>query len=555
MKRKIIDTLLFMTALVLCVLLTLYMAGGNYSSPATIYNFLFLGAMAVLYLISLCGGIFRMTEISEYFRDVSAVIDTQPERENVGLEDCLQEISAYGPLRKNLKRFAQDLKRSKSGILDIEDYINEDETDTLIHKRMLDIVPDILTTLGILGTFIGLVLGLRSFQPSNYEVMTASVTSLVEGIKVAFLTSIYGLILSLINSYSMRTGYSAMTDELQSFLILFHNKLVPSAEMEAQNRLINIQTEQTELIHSLTEEFSDQVAHGFAANLAPTLDRINTQLGSMMTTISNNQQMFLKEIVDSFVKEMKESFHTEFTRFGESVQAANDMVTNSISESEDIYRRLSADLRSIFTEDEVIMHAAVAEFSDMEREFGRKVDGVMEQYDRIIEKIRNTQEASLDNLAKSEGESARFWVAVNQAMNNYLESASAAYGRFESAQQASDKVLKAITATYQKNEKLLEESRKQTEELLKVEKEMNESLAEIRRVFYQMEIAGSSGNTMYLYPGVSRQSREQEQRMIKQMETIVSKSEKRQDKKLEEILGGIDDLNDKAGRKSRWFGW
>jgi len=59
---------------------------------------------------------------------------------------------------------------------------------------------------------------------------------------------------------------------------------------------------------------------------------------------------------------------------------------------------------------------------------------------------------------------------------------------------------------------------------------------------------------MYIYPGVSRQSREQEQRMLKQMENMIQKSEERQNKTMEEILGGIDDLNDKTEKRSRWFG-
>ena len=62
-----------------------------------------------------------------------------------------------------------------------------------IHKRLLEMVPDIFTSLGILGTFVGLVWGLKNFEPSNYEAMTTSVASLVDGIKVAFLTSIYGI--------------------------------------------------------------------------------------------------------------------------------------------------------------------------------------------------------------------------------------------------------------------------------------------------------------------------------------------------------------------------
>ena len=56
-----------------------------------------------------------------------------------------------------------------------------------IHKKLLEMVPDIFTSIGILGTFLGLVWGLRDFQPTDYSAMTSSVAALVEGIKVAFI--------------------------------------------------------------------------------------------------------------------------------------------------------------------------------------------------------------------------------------------------------------------------------------------------------------------------------------------------------------------------------
>ena len=63
-------------------------------------------------------------------------------------------------------------------------YFNEEDLDNHIHKRLLEHAPDIFTSLGILGTFVGLVWGLKNFEPSNYEAMTTSVSALVDGIKV-----------------------------------------------------------------------------------------------------------------------------------------------------------------------------------------------------------------------------------------------------------------------------------------------------------------------------------------------------------------------------------
>ena len=55
---------------------------------------------------------------------------------------------------------------------------------------LVDISPGILTSLGILGTFLGIFLGLMDF---DIRTINRSVPELLEGLKVAFGTSILGL--------------------------------------------------------------------------------------------------------------------------------------------------------------------------------------------------------------------------------------------------------------------------------------------------------------------------------------------------------------------------
>ncbi|MGI2258814.1 MotA/TolQ/ExbB proton channel family protein [Shewanella sp. GXUN23E] len=61
--------------------------------------------------------------------------------------------------------------------------------------EFVNYVPTLLTTLGIFGTFLGIVLGLLDFNQSNIE---ASIPPLLEGLKTAFITSLAGIFSSLI---------------------------------------------------------------------------------------------------------------------------------------------------------------------------------------------------------------------------------------------------------------------------------------------------------------------------------------------------------------------
>jgi hypothetical protein len=56
------------------------------------------------------------------------------------------------------------------------------------------IAPNLLVSLGILGTFVGIVIGLLGFDPADID---QSIPSLLGGLKTAFFTSLFGMGLSI----------------------------------------------------------------------------------------------------------------------------------------------------------------------------------------------------------------------------------------------------------------------------------------------------------------------------------------------------------------------
>ena len=232
MGHKIADKILFVLVIGISIGFTWFVSGGI--SSTLIYNFVFLGIMILIYLFGQISGFGKMNRYEKAFQKASDEIDHTFESMDVVTgekEGTLpEELFEEEQLDRRYTEFRKFVKKSQSGLADIEDYINEDVVDSLISKKMLDIIPDILTSLGILGTFIGLVVGLKDFEPSNYEAMTNSVSSLVDGIKVAFLTSIYGLSLSLVFSYAAKAAYGSLMDHFAAFMDRFHNTVIPSAE-------------------------------------------------------------------------------------------------------------------------------------------------------------------------------------------------------------------------------------------------------------------------------------------------------------------------------------
>jgi len=73
----------------------------------------------------------------------------------------------------------------------------ENISEKLLNLRMINSIPGIMTGLGILGTFIGLIIGISSIHITKGEILLNDIQSLLSGMNIAFLTSIVGIILGL----------------------------------------------------------------------------------------------------------------------------------------------------------------------------------------------------------------------------------------------------------------------------------------------------------------------------------------------------------------------
>ena len=95
-------------------------------------------------------------------------------------------------------------------------------------------IPGTLTGLGILGTFVGLLLGLRNISFVTVEAALGSVQSILAGIDTAFYTSIAGVILSILFNIINNVLRNIMNRETGLFLEEFHKTVIPTTDEQAR---------------------------------------------------------------------------------------------------------------------------------------------------------------------------------------------------------------------------------------------------------------------------------------------------------------------------------
>ena len=436
-----------------------------------------------------------------------------------------------------MANFTDEVSRSQEGIGEIEDYLNDDELDNHIHKRLLEMIPDIFTSLGILGTFVGLVWGLKNFEPNNYEAMTSSVSALVDGIKVAFLTSIYGIAFSIIYTYGMKTNYSFMSESLQAFLEKFHSCVMPTAENESRNLLVASQKNQTAAMEKMAEQFSVQMAESFEKVITPTFVKMNDSLDMLATSVLRCQKDAVKDILDVFLKEMHDSFHLQFHDFNEALEQMKKVQNENAAYTSELYQTMTRQLTASYNKQERSMQEMMEKLAASQGHYMDTANRIMEE-NREIQKMQQADYQHVaDYLREAERSSAKFWVACNQTMQKYVEAAAQTVDKISAASRSGDDALKA-------SRQLIEEFDSRMQEFMEYQKRAYQTMDQVRALLADITVAKNSKEIYLMGGGTGSQNASRE--TLKQMKGMLEEQNERQQAALEEMNKNLRDLSKNA---------
>ena len=536
MKKKITHSVLFVAVLAGTTALTLFAGRGNLSS--TIYNFVFLAVIAVLYLIAMFGGMFRMNNLSTAFHraveELNGMFKTPGKTDHRNLT-YLVELFDDKYLDQKMDSFTDSINNSKEGLGDIEEFINEDELDIHVHKKLLEMVPDIFTSLGILGTFLGLVWGLRDFQPTDYSAMTSSVEALVEGIKVAFLTSIYGISFSIIYTFGMKGEYSSMTEELQGFLEKFHSYVMPTAENESRNLLLASQKLQTSAMKQMAEQFSVQMADSFEKVITPTFQKMNDSLDMLVSSVTRCQEDAIREISDEFLKQMNNSFHMQFRDFNVALDQLKKAQKENTAYTSAMYQTMSQKLSETYDKQDKAITDMVREMGGMQTRYMSTANRILSENQEIQKMQQQDYQHIVDYLKDAEKSAAKFWVACNQAMQKYVETAASSIERVGATGQASADLIQA-------NSKMAEQFTVQMEDFAQYQRLSYKTMEQVRKLL--SEVTAANTRDVSLIASGRNDS-------VEKLGNLIAQQNEGQQALLEEINKNMKELS-KAAQKGKF---
>lgn len=315
---------------------------------------------------------------------------------------------------------------------------------------------NILTSLGILGTFAGIVVGLMEFDPSNID---GSIESLLSGLKTAFLTSLVGMAASIIYKAILGTipqkgesvAKSVGPEEIHS---------VMSAQLNASNELLsaikgdedssltsqikNLRTDINDGNKSLVRHMEKAVEGNekFQFKLWQKMDEFGELLSKSATEQVINA---LKEVIVEFNDKLTEQFGENFKRLDESVKKLVDWQENYKDQLADMATKYQLGVDAISSTEKSV--ANINECTEAIPATMEKLHQVMELGHGQVTELEHRLEAFKDLRDKAVEAMPQIREQMDNTMSVIGESVKAASTHYESMLQESQNIIDNFSST------------------------------------------------------------------------------------------------------------
>ena len=208
-----------------------------------------------------------------------------------------------------------------------QEYINE---DTVIYKpgnaQLAELIPSLLTSLGILGTFMGLMSGLTNLNLGNAAETIKSIPNLLNGMTFAFATSVAGIVCSLCFNMTNRIAVGHAFKALDAFDEAFYELAMPRP-LDAEVQMI-CQKQDDELnLQRAADQVSGQMAGAVEMAVSRAIHPLTLSLDNYMKGTAREQVEGVQRIVNQFIIQMNTAMNGQLAALADTLTVLNQNQT------------------------------------------------------------------------------------------------------------------------------------------------------------------------------------------------------------------------------------
>lgn len=340
------------------------------------------------------------------------------------------------------------------------------EEETLITRkikiRTINHIAQALTGIGIFGTFLGIVRGLGSLDLTNSETMQKGIAVLIDGVKLSFNTSLYGILLSIVIIFALKICSDGIMESSYRLVDILDEKIPVYVEENTTDNIVeelkkqraiheklstdlaeemgkkfsasleeninNLSGNLEELIENMKEEFSKSLNSSSESNmdmlnknLTPVLERLDVTMESISKHQENSSEKFIEEMLGSLKETVSISTQGEADKLKNSMDVIADKNSEMITTFTEAMEKMQSlvqtqeNLITNSTSSAQTMSSATTNMNDLQRELQDVILGLKD--------VNKNNGASLDNISwnlELIKESAEKQLEINKDLDKML---------------------------------------------------------------------------------------------------------------------------------------
>ncbi len=219
--------------------------------------------------------------------------------------------------------------------LDADHFFNTSKLAAgITESRMLAAVPGFLTAVGVIGTFVGLQQGLSGLNiGGEVDEMMRGIAHVISGAKTAFLTSVWGVFLSVLFNIIEKELERRIRTKIHNLQIRI-DELFPRFNADYQlHRIANDGQQSRESLQGLGEKIGEKLQEALVettktiqGGLESSLEKIMAPaINKLVDETSSGNQRALESLIENFL--------SKFGELGSTQRDAMDQASHKVSDA------------------------------------------------------------------------------------------------------------------------------------------------------------------------------------------------------------------------------
>lgn len=338
-------------------------------------------------------------------------------------------------------------------------YFNNNSLLSGLNIRFYNVLPNILTGSGIMFTFIGLVAGIglasQGLASDNIAQQRHALEQLLSGAALAFMTSIMGLVTSIIFSWIEKHNVHKFDKVCSQWNRGLDARLEQvTHEQLAKENLVHI-SQQSRVIETFTDQLAFQIAKAVDEKvtqpISPIMERMVEAVEGLRQDNNSSNEAVLQQVVEKFSETLTGAAGTELEKLGntigqltEGLQQQIDTADKKNRETEESFAKATHDMQQVFNDGISQLQTTLDSFEhtlssvkQMNSDCNSIVEKQQQMLDMMNESQKNLSETvkPIQNVATQFGDTSDILLEVGEKIVSASEANSQAVQEIKQFQE------------------------------------------------------------------------------------------------------------------------